>query len=197
MRGGIFSEWAATEHWEVDGVDASVKAITVATNHAKLTWPEQKRQKTEETDPSHQTTPPRYHHGQLEQLQQQTPECYIEQFDAVVCLEVLEHVPHPQKLIEACSKSLRPGGLLVLSTINRTFKSLALGILAAEWIFNLVPRQTHRHADFIRPDELASWLNHCRLKVVDCSGLQYSPATRRAQLKGRPDINYFMAAWKD
>lgn len=116
-------------------------------------------------------------------------------FDAVTCMEMLEHVPDPGSVIEACARLLRPGGTLFVSTLNRTPAAFALAILGAEYIARLLPRGTHRYADFIRPSELAAWMREAGLRLGDVSGLMYEPWRNGARLTARTDINY--VAWAE
>ena len=117
-------------------------------------------------------------------------------FDAVTCMEMLEHVPDPASIIAACATLLRPGGRLFLSTLNRTPAAFALAIVGAEYVARLLPKGTHRYADFIRPSELASWLREAGLQIEDVSGLFYDPLRQRARLSSRTEVNYLACAAK-
>ena len=117
-------------------------------------------------------------------------------FDAVTCMEMLEHVPDPAAIIAACATLLRPGGRLFLSTLNRTPAAFALAIVGAEYVARLLPRGTHRYADFIKPSELASWLREAGLQIEDVSGLFYDPLRQRARLSSRTEVNYLACARK-
>ena len=117
-------------------------------------------------------------------------------FDAVTCMEMLEHVPDPAAIIAACAKLLRPGGRLFLSTLNRTPAAFALAIVGAEYVARLLPRGTHRYADFIRPHELAGWLRQAGLQLEDVSGLFYDPLRQQAHLSKRTEVNYLACALK-
>jgi len=119
-----------------------------------------------------------------------------ESFDAVCCMEMLEHVPDPAAVIEACAGLLRPGGQLFLSTLNRTPQAFAVAIVGAEYLARLLPRGTHRYATFIRPAELAAWLRAAGLQPQDVSGLRYNPLLRRARVGGSPAVNYLAHASK-
>ena len=117
-------------------------------------------------------------------------------FDAITCMEMLEHVPDPASIIAACATLLRPGGRLFLSTLNRTPAAFALAIVGAEYVARLLPRGTHRYADFIKPSELASWLREAGLQIEDVSGLFYDPLRQRARLSSRTEVNYLACAAK-
>jgi 2-polyprenyl-6-hydroxyphenyl methylase/3-demethylubiquinone-9 3-methyltransferase len=117
-------------------------------------------------------------------------------FDAITCMEMLEHVPDPGSVIEACARLLKPGGRLFLSTLNRTPAAFALAIVGAEYIARLLPKGTHRYRDFIRPSELGAWLRAAGLQLEDVSGLLYEPWRNGARLSRRTDLNYLACARK-
>ena len=117
-------------------------------------------------------------------------------FDAITCMEMLEHVPDPAAIIVACADLLRPGGRLFLSTLNRTPAAFALAIVGAEYIARLLPRGTHRYQDFIRPAELGGWLRAAGLQLEDVSGMAYQPWRNAARLTAHADINYLACALK-
>ena len=117
-------------------------------------------------------------------------------FDAVTCMEMLEHVPDPAAILQACADLLRPGGRLFVSTLNRTPAAFALAIVGAEYVARLLPRGTHRYGEFIRPSELAAWLRAAGLALEDVSGLMYEPWRNAARLVSRTDVNYLACAVK-
>ncbi|MBD9369035.1 bifunctional 2-polyprenyl-6-hydroxyphenol methylase/3-demethylubiquinol 3-O-methyltransferase UbiG [Xanthomonas sp. XNM01] len=117
-------------------------------------------------------------------------------FDAITCMEMLEHVPDPGAIIAACMALLRPGGRLFLSTLNRTPAAFALAIVGAEYVARLLPRGTHHYKDFIKPSELAAWLRDSGMQIEDVSGLAYDPLRKRASLSRRTDVNYLACAVK-
>ncbi len=117
-------------------------------------------------------------------------------FDAVTCMEMLEHVPDPAAILAACARALRPGGRLFVSTLNRTPAAFALAIVGAEYIARLLPTGTHRYSDFIRPSELAAWLRDAGLELEDVSGLIYEPWRNAARVGRRTDVNYLACAVK-
>jgi 2-polyprenyl-6-hydroxyphenyl methylase/3-demethylubiquinone-9 3-methyltransferase len=116
------------------------------------------------------------------------------EFDAVTCLEMLEHVPEPASIVAACAAALRPGGTAFFSTINRNLKSFALAIVGAEYVLGLLPRGTHEYAKLIRPAELAAWCRKTGLEVTELTGLHHNPATGSYWLDGNVDVNYFARA---
>lgn len=116
--------------------------------------------------------------------------------DGVCCLELLEHVPDPAALVQALADLLKPGGALVLSTLNRTPQAFAGAIVGAEYLLRLLPRGTHHYARFIRPSELAGMLRAAGLELVELAGLGYEPLTRRAWVSARVDVNYIALARK-
>ena len=117
-------------------------------------------------------------------------------FDAVTCMEMLEHVPDPSAIVRACATLLKPGGRLLLSTLNRTPAAFALAIVGAEYVARLLPKGTHRYRDFIKPSELAGWLREAGLELEDVSGLVYEPWRNAARLSSRTDVNYLACARK-
>lgn len=117
-------------------------------------------------------------------------------FDAIACMEMLEHVPDPASVVQACASLLKPGGRLFVSTLNRTPAAFALAIVGAEYIAGLLPKGTHSYAQFIRPSELGAWLRTAGLQLEDISGLQYYPLARRATLGRVTDVNYLACAVK-
>ncbi len=117
-------------------------------------------------------------------------------FDAVTCMEMLEHVPDPGAIVAACATLLEPGGRMFVSTLNRTPAAFALAIVGAEYIARLLPKGTHQYRDFIRPSELAAWMREAGLDLEDVSGLMYEPWRNAARLSTRTDVNYLACAVK-
>lgn len=118
------------------------------------------------------------------------------QFDAVACMEMIEHVPDPLSVIRACADALKPGGWLFVSTLNRTPAAFALAIVGAEYIARLLPKGTHQYRDFVKPSELAGWFRAADLELEDVSGLAYLPLTNSARLSRRTEVNYIACARK-
>lgn len=117
-------------------------------------------------------------------------------YDAIACMEMLEHVPDPGSVVGACARLLKPGGKVFFSTLNRTSAAFALAIVGAEYVMRLLPRGTHRYAQFIRPSELAAALRAAGLELADLRGLDYNPFTRKAATKPSVAVNYLLAAEK-
>ncbi len=114
------------------------------------------------------------------------------EFDAVTCMEMLEHVPDPQAIIEACAQMVKPGGDVYFSTLNRNPKAWFLAIVGAEYIANMLPKGTHDYARFIKPSELARACREAGLTVSAIAGISYNPLTRKYALTRDVDVNYLM-----
>ncbi len=174
--GGILSEALASTGAEVTGLDLSKASLQTAKLHL-------------------------HESGLKINYQQQSIELFADENpgsqDVVCCLEMLEHVPDPESIIDACLKALKPGGWLFLSTLNRTPKAMMLGIFAAEHVLKIVPKGTHHFEQFIKPSELVKVLNNKAVRIEDISGMRYNPITQSASLdKQDLDINYFIAVQK-
>jgi len=117
-------------------------------------------------------------------------------FDAVTCMEMLEHVPDPASIVRACATLAKPGGLVFFSTLNRNPKAFVHAIVGAEYLLKLLPRGTHDIDGFIKPSELAAWARRAGLAVLNLKGLTYQPLTRRYALTDDVSVNYLMAARK-
>jgi 2-polyprenyl-6-hydroxyphenyl methylase/3-demethylubiquinone-9 3-methyltransferase len=174
--GGILSDAMARKGAQVVGIDLATKALRVAQLHALEA----------------QTPNVQYREISAEALAEQEPES----FDVVTCMEMLEHVPDPASVVRACSRLVKPGGWVFISTINRNPKSFLFAIVGAEYVLNLLPRGTHEYMKFVRPSELAS---HCRstgLEVLGSRGMEYNPITRRYWLSSDTSVNYLIATRK-
>lgn len=119
-----------------------------------------------------------------------------EGFDAVCCMELIEHVPDPEALVNDLAAMLKPGGRLLMSTLNRTPAAFGAAILGAEYLMRLLPRGTHHYAQFLKPSELGRLLRHAGLELEDVSGLGYNPLSRKAWLSSITAINYVLSAHK-
>ncbi|HUS24505.1 MAG TPA: bifunctional 2-polyprenyl-6-hydroxyphenol methylase/3-demethylubiquinol 3-O-methyltransferase UbiG [Candidatus Binatia bacterium] len=169
--GGLLSEALARRGARVLGVDLAGEALAVARDHAAAGG-----------------FAIEYRAIDAESLAREQPAA----FDLVCCLEMLEHVPDPASVVTACAALAKPGGHVVFSTLNRTAKSWALAIVAAEYALGLVPRGTHEYARFIRPSELERWARAAGLQTRDVTGLRYNPLMKHARLADDADVNYLM-----
>ena len=123
---------------------------------------------------------------------QQQPQAYTR----LSCMEMLEHVPDPDYIIQECAKLLQPGGIAFFSTLNRNFKSYALGIVAAEYLLKLVPQGTHDYKKFITPAELRQLLTKNGFELSAIQGIAYNPVTQNFGLSSNTAINYIVACQK-
>jgi 2-polyprenyl-6-hydroxyphenyl methylase/3-demethylubiquinone-9 3-methyltransferase len=171
--GGILSEAMARAGATVVGLDLAGDALDVARLHALESG-----------------IAVDYRLQSAEQLALEMPGA----FDAVTCLEMLEHVPDPVSVLRACATLLKPGGRLFLSTLNRTPKAFAFGIVGAEYVLGLLPRGTHRYERFLKPSELRRALVDLGFDAIEFQGLRYDPFTRRAERNSDLSINYLAAA---
>jgi 2-polyprenyl-6-hydroxyphenyl methylase/3-demethylubiquinone-9 3-methyltransferase len=111
-------------------------------------------------------------------------------FDVVTCMEMLEHVPDPGATLGALAQLVRPGGDVIVSTLNRNARSFAVAIIGAEYIARVLPRGTHEYKKFIRPSELARWGRGVGLDLEDLTGISYNPLTRAFRLSADTSVNY-------
>ena len=118
------------------------------------------------------------------------------QFDVVTCMEMLEHVPDPASVIQACTDMVKPGGWVFFSTLNRNPKSFLLAIVGAEYVLKLLPKGTHDYARFITPAELNRWIREAGLDTFQMKGLEYNPLTRIYKLSSDTSVNYLVACRK-
>lgn len=173
--GGLLTEALAREGANATGIDLSEKLIDIAKLHLL--------ESGLKVD---------YRLISAEQLAVEQPKG----FDAVTCMEMLEHVPDPHAILQACFDLLKPGGRLFLSTLNRTPKAFGLAILGAEYLAQLLPKGTHDYRSFIKPSELAASLREIGFELLDVSGMNYNPLSRKAALGADTSVNYLMLAEK-
>lgn len=174
--GGILADSMARKGADVLGIDLSTKALKVAQLHAMEA----------------QTPRIAYREVSAEALAAEAPG----QFDVVTCMEMLEHVPNPASVVQACATLVKPGGWVFFSTLNRNTKSFLFAILGAEYLLNMLPRGTHEYAKMIRPSELAAYCRSASLDVRQTSGLEYNPLTKRYWLSDDTAVNYMFATQK-
>jgi 2-polyprenyl-6-hydroxyphenyl methylase/3-demethylubiquinone-9 3-methyltransferase len=115
-----------------------------------------------------------------------------ESFDIVTCMEMLEHVPDPSSVINACTQLVKPGGSIYFSTINRNPKSFLFAIIGAEYLLKMLPSGTHDYSKFIRPSELDSWCRDTGLDVLGIQGITYNPLTGMYRTSRDVDVNYIV-----
>jgi 2-polyprenyl-6-hydroxyphenyl methylase/3-demethylubiquinone-9 3-methyltransferase len=173
--GGLLSESLARAGARVTGIDLGEKVIEVARLHL--------------------------HESNLEvdyRVQSSAELAALEPagFDAVCCMELIEHVPDPAALVNDLAAMLKPGGQLFMSTLNRTPAAFGAAILGAEYVMRMLPRGTHHYAQFLKPSELGRLLRHAGLELEDVSGLAYNPLQRKARLSRFTSINYLLNARK-
>lgn len=173
--GGLLSEALAQQAAEVTALDLAEDSLQVARAHA-----ESQQLKID------------YRLQAVEELADEQSQHY----DVVSCMEMLEHVPDPAAIVQACMKLAKPGGQVYFSTINRTAKAFMLAIVSAEYLLNLVPRGTHSYSQFIRPSELSAWARQAGLSVADISGIHYNPLSKQHGLSTDPAVNYVMCCQK-
>jgi len=174
--GGILSDAMARRGADVLGIDLASKPLKVAQLHALEAG----------------TGSVAYREVAAEALAAEMPA----RFDVVTCMEMLEHVPDPSSIVDACATLVKPGGWLFFSTINRNAKAFVFAIVGAEHVLKLLPKGTHEYAKFIRPSELAQWCRQAGLDLCDTRGMEYNPLTRRYWLSADTSVNYLIACRK-
>ena len=173
--GGILAESLAQSGANTTGIDLSEKALKVAQLHAlevgaNLT----------------------YRAISAEDLAKEQ----AGQYDVVTCMEMLEHVPDPASVVQACADLCKPGGTLFFSTLNRNPKSYLFAIIGAEYLLRLLPKGTHEYAKFIKPSELVAFTRAAGLEMLGMKGLSYNPITQVYSLGDDVDVNYMIAVRK-
>lgn len=169
--GGILAESMALQGAEVCGLDMGAEPLEVARLHAletgaKVTY--------------------------LQQTVEQHAANHAARYDVVTCMEMLEHVPDPQSIVQACARLVKPNGHLFFSTINRNLKAWLLVIFGAEYLLRILPKGTHNISKCIRPAELFSWTDKAGLIERHLIGLHYNPFTQRFKLGRNVDVNYML-----
>jgi 2-polyprenyl-6-hydroxyphenyl methylase/3-demethylubiquinone-9 3-methyltransferase len=170
--GGVLCEPLARLGAQVTGLDPAPTNISVAAAHAEAG-------------------------GLAIDYRQQTIEALVAEgarYDIVLAMEVVEHVSDVEAFVAACCTAVKPGGLLVMATLNRTLKSWALAIVGAEYVLRWLPRGTHDWEKFVTPDELGDAIERGGLKLGDSTGVVYNPLTDRWSAARDTDVNYMLAA---
>ena len=173
--GGILAEAIAKKGANVKGIDLSEKALKVAELHSLES----------EVQVSYELIA-------AEALAARE----AGQYDVVTCMEMLEHVPDPSAIVQACATLVKPGGRVFFSTLNRNPKSYLFAIIGAEYMLRLLPRGTHDYAKFIKPAELSQFARNANLEVQALKGMTYNPLTKIYSLNHDTDVNYLMACSK-
>jgi 2-polyprenyl-6-hydroxyphenyl methylase/3-demethylubiquinone-9 3-methyltransferase len=173
--GGILAESIAKKGATVTGIDLSEKALKVADLHSLESG-----------------IKVRYELTAAEELAERE----AGQYDVVTCMEMLEHVPDPAAIVQACAKLVKPGGHIFFSTLNRNPKSYLFAIIGAEYILGLLPRGTHDYAKFITTAELSGFARTAGLEVQALKGMTYNPLTKIYSLNQDTSVNYLVATVK-
>ena len=174
--GGILTESMAALGAHAKGIDLSSKALGVADLHSLESG-----------------IAVNYEEIAAEALAAREPASY----DVVTCMEMLEHVPEPAAIVEACKTLVKPGGWVFFSTLNRNVKSYLFAVIGAEYIARMLPKGTHDYARFIRPSELASFVRAADLRTTDIKGIVYNPLSKHFTLSADTSVNYMLACRRD
>jgi 2-polyprenyl-6-hydroxyphenyl methylase/3-demethylubiquinone-9 3-methyltransferase len=174
--GGILTESMVQKGATVKGIDLSTKALGVARLHGI--------ESGIKVD---------YEAISAEDLAAREPHSY----DVVTCMEMLEHVPDPAKVVAACHELVKPSGMVFFSTINRNPKAYLLAVIGAEYLLRMLPRGTHDYQRFIKPSELARFAREAGLRISDMTGLHYNPITKSYWLGPDTAVNYLVASRRD
>jgi 2-polyprenyl-6-hydroxyphenyl methylase/3-demethylubiquinone-9 3-methyltransferase len=174
--GGILAEAMAVAGAQVKGIDLSDKALKVALLHLLES-----------------RLDVNYEEIGAEALAQREAGHY----DALTCMEMLEHVPDPASTVRACAQLVKPGGHVFFSTLNRNPKSYVLAVIGAEYILRLLPRGTHDYAKFLKPSELAQYCRAAGLTLTSIIGMGYNPLTKVYTLNNDTSVNYLMHCVRD
>ncbi|MBT8138366.1 MAG: bifunctional 2-polyprenyl-6-hydroxyphenol methylase/3-demethylubiquinol 3-O-methyltransferase UbiG [Gammaproteobacteria bacterium] len=172
--GGLLSEAMAQRGAKVSAIDMAETPLQIARQHAVQSGLD------------------------IEYMQRSAEDLASEragQYDVVTCLEMLEHVPDPASVVNACARLLKPGGHAFFATLNRNPKSYLFAIIGAEHVLNLLPKGTHEYEKFIKPSELDSWMRAAELRLAHSTGMVYNPFSQRYRLDPKDlSVNYLLHA---
>jgi len=174
--GGILTESMAQKGAHVTGIDLSEKALKVADLHSLESGVQV-----------------RYELIAAEQLAAREPAS----FDVVTCMEMLEHVPDPAAIVQACATLVKPGGHVFFSTINRNLKAYLFAVIGAEYLLRLLPKGTHDYGKFLTPAELGQFVRDADLTLKSLKGMSYNPLTKIYSLNQDTAVNYLVACTRE
>jgi len=169
--GGILAESMAREGAHVTGLDMGAEPLEVARLHALESG---------------------ISVNYIQETVEQHAQEHAGEYDIVTCMEMLEHVPNPQSVVESCAQLVKPGGHVFFSTINRNGKAWLMAVVGAEYVLRMVPKGTHDVKKFIKPAELLRWIDQTPLRERHITGLHFNPLTNRFSLGPGVDVNYIL-----
>ena len=169
--GGILAESMAREGATVTGLDMGFEPLQVARLHALESG---------------------VNVDYVQRTVEEHAAAHPQQYDVVTCMEMLEHVPDPQSVVNACAKLVKPGGHVFFSTLNRNGKAWLMAVVGAEYVLRMVPKGTHDVKKFIKPAELLGWIDDTVLNECHITGLHYNPLTDKFKLAPGVDVNYML-----
>jgi len=169
--GGILAESMAREGAHVTGLDMGAEPLEVARLHALESG---------------------ISVNYIQETVEQHAREHAGEYDIVTCMEMLEHVPNPQSVVESCAQLVKPGGHVFFSTINRNGKAWLMAVVGAEYVLRMVPKGTHDVKKFIKPAELLRWIDQTPLRERHITGLHFNPLTNRFSLGPGVDVNYIL-----
>ncbi|HIP75786.1 MAG TPA: bifunctional 2-polyprenyl-6-hydroxyphenol methylase/3-demethylubiquinol 3-O-methyltransferase UbiG [Psychromonas hadalis] len=177
--GGILSENMACRKADVIGIDLAEASLKIAKLHALET------KLTKNINVNYQKI-----------MVEEFAEAHPNEFDVVTCMEILEHVPDPGAIVQACCDMVKPGGTVYFSTINKTAKAYAMMILGAEHLLKWIPKGTHEYDKFIRPSQLLDAIDATQLKCEDLCGVEFNPLTNKFKITKNVQVNYMLRCVK-
>lgn len=169
--GGILSDSMSAKGAKITAIDMGEAPLSVAKLH--------QLESGQQVD---------YRQATAEQMAAEHPAS----FDVVTCMEMIEHVPDPASIINACAQLVKPGGDIFVSTINRTAKAFLFAVVGAEYVLRMLPKGTHQYQKFVKPSELTRWARASNLETQDIIGMHYNPLTKNYKLAPGVDVNYIL-----